>query len=72
MRFERSVNPEGSETFTESFFFIAQFERSVNPEGSETIQSLRLSITAFERSVNPEGSETVLRNSRPAVCLREV
>ncbi len=70
--FERSVNPEGSETTYPLSYTLIMFERSVNPEGSETASGNITNATEFERSVNPEGSETfclvLIDNSR----LREV
>ena len=62
MAFERSVNPEGSETCGMYYGFNLSFERSVNPEGSETLTLLCNNVTPFERSVNPEGSETNNKN----------
>ena len=56
--FERSVNPEGSETNIIITAWSDMFERSVNPEGSETNIIITAWSDMFERSVNPEGSET--------------
>ena len=36
LRFESSVNPEGSETPYDNVYIRTTFESSVNPEGSET------------------------------------
>ncbi len=70
--FERSVNPEGSETTKTDSSKWKGFERSVNPEGSETPHLANKLSSMFERSVNPEGSETEQNIVTACLGLREV
>ena len=40
LRFESSVNPEGSKTSCQKGCVHSSFESSVNPEGSKTVKSI--------------------------------
>ncbi len=72
IRFESSVNLEGSKTAYPLKNDGISFESSVNLEGSKTAIMIIGENTPFESSVNPEGSKTPYKRRIRTVRLRAV
>ena len=72
MRFESSVNSDGTQTNIAFILKHHLFESSVNSDGTQTACDKSAYWLAFESSVNSDGTQTQQYSQRHKHCLRVV
>ena len=72
MRFESSVNSDGTQTSFEYVLSPTTFESSVNSDGTQTYLTDVQLWEKFESSVNSDGTQTIIHSHYTNLRLRVV